>query len=52
MRETTHRLHKVVVKNEIYITHISGAYEATPEEDPTLSLNSDFLSYFRILLGT
>ena len=44
-------MQKVVVKNEIYITLLSGAYEATPEEAPTLSLIIDFLSCFRVLSG-
>lgn len=53
--KTTYRLQKVVVKNEAYITLVAGAYEATPEEAPTLSLIIDFLSCFsrrsRVQLG-
>ena len=35
-----------MVKNEVYITHLSGSYEATPEEAPTLSLIIDFYHVF------
>ena len=39
--KTTYRLQKVVVKNEAYITPVAGAYEASPEEAPTLSLYAE-----------
>lgn len=50
--KTIHRLQNVVAIDEKYITLLSGAYKVTPEEAPTLSVIIDFLSCFRVLLGT